>query len=55
VTWYAWAIVAYYVFDRLATVAWVGHRVDITPALAAANLITGALIVWAVLALAGVA
>lgn len=50
--WYAIVLIAYIVLDRLLTVAFVGHRLEIKPATAVANLITGALCIWAIVALA---
>jgi hypothetical protein len=54
-TWFATAMVIYIVIDRLLTVAWIGRQIDITPGFAVTSLLTGALWVWGVLALAGVA
>ena len=49
----AWALIAYIVLDRIYVVAIVGRTVEITPAYAVTSLVTGALWVWVILALAG--
>lgn len=54
-TWVAWALIAYVVIDRVSMVAMICRSVDLTPSLAVTSLVTGSLIVWAVLVLAGVA
>jgi hypothetical protein len=51
-TWYAWALIAYIVIDRIGTVAMIGRQIDLTPAFAVTSLVTGSLIVWAILSLA---
>lgn len=52
--WYAIALIVYIVLDRLYTVAVCGDgkTIDITLGFAAVSLITGALFIWAVVALA---
>lgn len=54
--WYAWALIAYFVIDRISNVALCGRKpayaVKITPAFAVGSLISGALMVWAIVALA---
>ena len=52
--WYGWALVIYIAFDRLCTVGYVGRSLEITPTIAVTTLITGVLLIWAVLALGGV-
>jgi hypothetical protein len=52
-TWYAWALVAYFTLDRLCSAAMVGRRIEITPGLLVVSLISGALIVWGIVSLAG--
>ncbi len=51
-TWYAWTLIAYIVIDRILTVAWIGRTIDITHDIAVLSLITGTLIIWAILSLA---
>lgn len=53
--WYAWVAIAFIAIDRLGTVASVGEEVEVTPGFAVASLIAGGLMIWVVLALAGVA
>lgn len=49
----AWLIVGYIALDRLLTVACIGTTWEITRGLAVLSLITGALLVWGVVSLAG--
>lgn len=53
-TWYAWVLIGYIVLDRLATVALAGtsFKVEVTNAFAVGSLISGALIIWAIVSLA---
>jgi hypothetical protein len=50
-TWYAWVLVAYIVVD-LCAVAWIGRSIEMTPAVAVVSLVSGGLLVWAVVSLA---
>ncbi len=51
--WYAWAVIIYLAIDRLGTVLVVNRwSIDITPAFAFTSLITGGLMVWAIVELA---
>lgn len=54
-SWVAWTLIAYIVIDRLWHVAHIGHAIELTPGTAIIALIAGALHVWAILVLAGVA
>ena len=49
----AWLIIVYIVIDRIITLAMVGKSVTIDRATAFLTLITGSLIVWGVVYLAG--
>lgn len=54
-TWYAWALVIYFIVDRLCIIAMVGRSITIEPSVAVTSVITGSLIIWAILKLAGAA
>jgi hypothetical protein len=49
----AWLLVGYVALDRILTVAWIGRTWKITHGGAVLALITGALIVWGIVSLAG--
>lgn len=52
--WYAWVVIGYCVADVFASVLMQGRSWEITPGVTVMTLITKGLLVWAVLALAGV-
>jgi hypothetical protein len=56
-TWYAWLLIAYIAFDRLLTVAVSGRRppftIEVTTGFAVVSLISGSLIIWGIVELAG--
>lgn len=45
-------MIAYYVIDRVLTIAWIGRTMELTPAFAVTSLFTGALLVAGVVELA---
>lgn len=49
----AWLIIGYIALDRLLTVAFVGRSWEITHSGVVLSLITGGLLVWGVVSLAG--
>lgn len=54
--WYAVVLIVYIALDRIFTVAVCGddYAINITPAFAVLSLISGALIIWAIVSLAGI-
>lgn len=50
--WYAWALIAWTAFERLTTVAMIGETVKVGRGAAVLRLVTGGLVVWAVVELA---
>lgn len=50
--WYAWALVIYIVIDRLLGIAYIGKSIEITKAFVILSMISGFLIIWAVVSAA---
>lgn len=51
--WYVILFIIYIIFDRLATIGFIGRRLEITPGVAVASVITGVLMIWVVVAALG--